>query len=793
MKKDIPGIRFFVLCTLLVLICGSLSAQVQKTTISGTVYDVQGSAIIGATIKVQNQNTGTTSDVKGQYSLELPQPGTVVLEISYLGYEVQQKKIQVGSGQTAKLDFTLKESAYALDGITISGKTALRSVKEKAFNVQVVDALQLHNTTLDIGHALDRISGVRVRENGGVGSQMNVSLNGFRGKQVRFFIDGIPMDNFGSSFQLNNIPINLAQRIEVYKGVVPVGLGADALGGAVNIITRPQTQNSLEASYSYGSFNTHRFNIYALFTGENGFFAKINAFANYSDNNYKVEVDAADINTGAYYPKQNLERFHNTYHNESIIASVGVRDKWFADELALEWTAGQNYKEIQTGARIVSVFGGWHRRGNILMPAITYRKKNFILENLDFRLNGHYNLGSEQNIDTLHRRYNWFGQYKEYPNAGGERSYSTYKYGNNNGLVVANLNYKLNETHSVALSNTTNTFNRKGSDALDPNNEIYEQPRITLKNISGLGYQFSPGPWNSSLFIKNYYQQNKFAQSYNPSGNYGDVAYRNNTNDFNSVGYGVAVSRFFTENLQVKASFEKSYRMPETGELFGDLINLRGNTDLQPEQSFNYNLGASYWWTFRDHHNINFNTNVFYRDAMDFIRPRLDKNQTMQIMENLGSVINKGLEAEIRYHHLQNIRMGVNITYQDLRNNTRYEQGQTIQSAVYKDRIPNMPFLYGNADATYTFHDIWRKDHQLSIGYNGLYVHAFYLYWPSRGSDKLSIPSQISHDLNVTFTFANKMQWILECKNLLDKKRFDNFSLQKPGRSFSAKIKYTFY
>src|SRR5690606_10116800 len=139
------------------------------------------------------------------------------------------------------------------------------------------------------------------------------------------------------------------------------------------------------------------------------------------------------------------------------------------------------------------------------------------------------------------------------------------------------------------------------------------------------------------------------------------------------------------------------------------------------------------------------------------------------------------------------LNFGVNLTYQDLRNNTKYEDGQTVVSAVYKDRIPNMPFLFGNADARFTFYNVLGNGTQLSLGYNGLYVHGFYLYWPSRGSDKLDIPRQIAHDLNITYTFANVLQWILECRNLADSKLFDNFSLQKPGRSFTGKIKYTFF
>ena len=53
--------------------------------------------------------------------------------------------------------------------------------------------------------------------------------------------------------------MNFAERIEVYKGVVPVGFGSDALGGVINIVTKKRRHGwSLDASYSYGSFNTHK-------------------------------------------------------------------------------------------------------------------------------------------------------------------------------------------------------------------------------------------------------------------------------------------------------------------------------------------------------------------------------------------------------------------------------------------------------------------------------------------------------------------------------------------------------
>lgn len=234
--------------------------------------------------------------------------------------------------------------AKALQKVTVVGRSATQLVNRQAYNVTAIDAKKFYNSTLDLAHALDRVSGVRVRETGGLGSSFNFSLNGFSGNQVRFFLDGIPMDNFGSSFQINNIPINFAERVEVYKGVVPVWLGSDALGGAVNIVTGGKFKNYVDVSYAYGSFNTHRSNINAAFTSQKGFTVQVNAFQNYSDNDYKVTLEVADINTGKYYPATTVKRFHDKYHNETIITNIGFVGKPWADKLLLGINLGRTTK-----------------------------------------------------------------------------------------------------------------------------------------------------------------------------------------------------------------------------------------------------------------------------------------------------------------------------------------------------------------------------------------------------------------------------------------------------------------
>ena len=187
--------------------------------------------------------------------------------------------------------------------------------------------------------------------------------------------------------------------------------------------------------------------------------------------------------------------------------------------------------------------------------------------------------------------------------------------------------------------------------------------------------------------------------------------------------------------------------------------------------------------------------NVMYRDSRDFIRTTLNANQTDTYTVNLGKMTNYGIDGEVRYSYQKRFTAGFNMTYQNLRNMTKFEPDQDYVSPFYKDRIPNIPYLYGNFDATVFFNDLFKKGNNLSVGYNFLYVHTYYLFWPSMGSkdSKLDIPKQFKHDLNFVYTMANgKYNIGLECKNLLDNELYDNFSLQKPSRAFYIKFRYFF-
>jgi outer membrane cobalamin receptor len=800
MKRQKDYLRIIV-TGILCFASSLLSAQQATVELYGKVSSTENEVLEFATVMLKGTNIGATTNEKGEYRLAAP-PGEYTLVARSLGYKTVERPLSLGRRQRA--DVVMETESSALDEVFVLGKSATQQVNESAFNVVAINARAFHNTTLDLAHALDRISGARIREAGGVGSNTEFSLNGFSGRHVKFFLDGVPMEGFGSSFQINNIPVNMAERIEVYKGVVPVSFGSDALGGAVNIVTGEQKRTFVDASYSYGSFNTHKSYINAGYTAANGFTVRLNVFQNYSDNNYWIYTPVLDLNTLVFSPdEKKVRRFHDTYHNETLIAWIGVTGKKYADRLLIGITLGKDRADIQNSNIQKIVFGERYRKGETVMPSIQYVKKNLFTKGLDISLAGNINLGYSQNVDTASRQYNWYGEYREI-NRKGEVNYSFAKYYNNNGSLTANIGYRLNERHSFSLNNVTTTFDRTSKNTVALTGSINATdtfPKITVKNVSGLAYTFDYADnWNFSLFGKHYVQYTKGPRNVSTTTN--SYKYELFSNTFSTTGYGAATT-WMPGDFQAKLSYEKTYRLPTANELFGNEDLEKSNAVLNPENSDNLNVNVSYNTTFGSYrtlanrrHSLYVDAGFMYRDIKDYIRRVVESMHNTAAYENHGHVRNIGYTGEIRYSYGRLFTVGGNFTYQNLRNKEKYRSpGSPVVSTSYNSRVPNVPYLYGNADLSLFLARVGRESNTLNFGYNALYVHRFPLRWGTNGAydTKDMIPVQFSHDVSLTYAMQNGRYSIsVECRNLAGERLYDNFSLQKPGRSFSAKVRYFF-
>ena len=120
----------------------------------------------------------------------------------------------------------------------------------------------------------------------------------------------MPLDTKGSGVSLANLPINIIDRIEIYKGVVPASLGTDALGGAINIITKQEKKDYLDVSYGIGSFHTHKADLNAQFVEKKtGLIVRPTVGINYSKNDYRMKNVQMRDESGDNFIYGNPKRF----------------------------------------------------------------------------------------------------------------------------------------------------------------------------------------------------------------------------------------------------------------------------------------------------------------------------------------------------------------------------------------------------------------------------------------------------------------------------------------------------
>lgn len=777
---------------LLTLVFVALAAKAQKEAmISGKILSTEKEIVDFATVYLKGTNYGGTTNEEGIYHLKAP-AGNYTLVVSAIGYTTVEKAVRLIDGERTKQNLTISPQVEELDEVVVVSNGISR-LKRSAFNAIAVDTKELQNSTKSLSDALSKAPGMKLRESGGVGSDMQLMLDGFSGKHVKVFIDGVPQEGVGNSFALNNIPVNFAERIEVYKGVVPVGFGTDAIGGVVNIVTNKKRRNwFLDASYSYGSFNTHKSYVNFGQTLDNGFTYEINAFQNYSDNDYYVDAPVKDFETGRLDTenKERVKRFNDTYHNEAVVGKVGFVNKNWADRLLLGFTYSNMYQEIQTGVRQNTVYGEKHRKGHSLMPSLEYNKRDLLTKGLDLVFTANYNKNLTTNIDTSAYEYNWRGE-KHLMNSRGEQSYQHTRSDNNNWNGTVTVNYRLGRAHSFTFNNVLTAFRRSNTSLLT-NEELTDAiDKQTRKNIAGLSYRLMPSEhWNLSVFGKHY---NQYVAGPMATDNTSSE-YVRTSRSVSSLGYGAAGTYFVLPGLQAKLSYEKAYRLPTIEEMFGNEDLEMGDIGIKPEKSDNVNLNISYNKTLGKH-GVYVEGGLIYRNTNDYIQRNItDLSGGKQAASyiNYGKVLTKGYNLSARYSFSNWLSVGGNYTQMNVRDNQKTAIGSSAENIAYKERMPNLPYRFADSDVTLYWRNLWKKGNTLIFTYDNQYLHSFTYYSSIIGSNKgeYVVPNQFSHNLTLSYSLQNGRYNIsFECRNFTDEKLYDNFSLQKAGRAFYGKFR----
>lgn len=222
----------------------SLGIFAQNITVSGTVTDSQNEPVIGATILVKGTNSGTVTDIDGNYTLPNV-PSDATLQVSYVGMKGQEVNV---NGRTV-IKLQLESDTELLDEVVVVGygttSTRMSVASITSLKTDKIEDLPFTN----VGDALQgRTAGVVIQSGGGEpGSKPRISIRG--GAKPLYVIDGVIRDESDFS-ALNSSDID---RISILKDASATAVyGSRAGDGIVLVQTKRGVHGDLSIKYSGG-------------------------------------------------------------------------------------------------------------------------------------------------------------------------------------------------------------------------------------------------------------------------------------------------------------------------------------------------------------------------------------------------------------------------------------------------------------------------------------------------------------------------------------------------------------
>lgn len=266
MKRLIPSIVF----GLALLLLPGL-AWGQQGTVTGTVTEAEtGNVLPGATVQVVDAGTGAASDVEGQYRITGVPAGEQSLRVSFVGYQAQERTVNVPAGGTVRVNFQLQTRSQELDEVVVTGQQVQRQERSLGYAVtslsnEQVEGAQEENLVKSLS---GKVAGIDVTsQSGNVGGGARIVLRGIASlggdNQPLFVVDGVPVSNSNISSgsrlvgtydtgnkagQLN--PDNIESISVLKSGAAAALYGQRAKNGVILIETKGGEGSEASASFS---------------------------------------------------------------------------------------------------------------------------------------------------------------------------------------------------------------------------------------------------------------------------------------------------------------------------------------------------------------------------------------------------------------------------------------------------------------------------------------------------------------------------------------------------------------
>ncbi len=679
------------------------------------------------------------------------------------------------------------DGVTVLEGLSVEDEAESESpaadTKTKAESVTVLDTKELQGSSATIADVANRSSGVKVRQSGGLGGEAKINIRGMEGKNVKVLVNGIPVENGDGNLSVSDIPIDKIERVEVYKSYVPERFATDGMGGAINIVTKELPKSSATASYSFGSFNTHKASLDAKYVfktdsaNSRAVETGISAYYNYSDNDYEFTTPYMDTT---------VTREHNRYYGYNISPFVNLKNYWF-DKISVGGSYSASALEVQsTSHRVEQMMSRSDGFGTSLGLEKSWRS------GLSVSLGFSYSDFDDRLIDTSHVYYYGWGKdaFRESSSPLGELSVGSPTWNTRDIFSIEapwNAVYAFNENHSLTWSGL---YRYESQDSKD---KLLGSANRVFNNAPFSGYDHS---LVSGISLENFFWGRRFQNVLGVKGYFyyldadDDAERMTRLGDENvqkkDFGYSENLNVQIWKIVSVRGGYQHSLRFPTREEIFGNGLYIASAPTLKPEKSDNFTVGIDF-----DFEKIpfllkaHFAANGFYllMDDRIYLSPF---SSTPRPCYNSAGTKTKGFELEAS----ADVNEYLNLSWNMTRQNARSREDDKAYGISSGWIVPNVPRFFMNFGAEVHAGDLLFAEDFFKVYWLANYTDEYYYSWKVSKKQNRIIPSSFSMDVGVEYSIlANRLSWNFEVRNLSDETVYDKYGDSKPGRAFSTKIK----
>jgi iron complex outermembrane receptor protein len=626
-------------------------------------------------------------------------------------------------------------------------------VKDESAFVTVIEAEDFSESLNTVPEVLEQSVGVTVRRFGGLGSFSTASIRGSSAEQVAIFLDGVPLNRGKSGVvNLENIPLRSVERIEVYRGTVPLRFRTSGIGGALNIVTKKITDKLYnQISGSYGSFDTYEVN-----ATSSGTLKKFGYMVSGNFQGSDGDFEFLDDNGTPLVPEddETTERENNDFDARNLLVKLTytptknlrfeVMDSYFDKNEGVPGL-GNAQSDSASLETLRNVFNFRAKKNDLFFQGLDAESTFYLLwEETRFQdLDGDIGTGRQDNTsENL---------------AWGVDGYFSYYLG-------------IHQILSLLAS-----YQRERFDSEDPVFSPSEPKSPTQKrNIYQFGFEDEIYVWNDRLVftpqVLYTYVNNDFVgeASFLP----GSFDPPDDT-DFFSVKGGVRVG--LTENFSLQGNAGRFFRYPNFSELFGDRGGFIGNPELEPEEGFNWDAGISF-----DKRGFRIGilpVNMLFMEAAYFF----SKTDNLILFEqnsqrtaratNISSAEIRGVETSWAVTVLDHLAVSGNYTFQKAENTS-------VIPFLNKNRLPGRP-----ESQLFTKVEIYNRRAKLFYEYD--FISENFL---DQANLDIIVERRSIHNLGISIFPLRFLTMTFEVKNLGDSQIVDFLAFPLPGRSYAGTL-----